>query len=107
MSYSDDWIKLGCTKGNRTMVRNGEPVNYNYWYHKEKLIGACIHLEYADDIHYEFTWLEFEKLRSLWGKTEQEFLQSLELFFDKEKPCFIFSEFLENHGIEYRKIVFY
>ena len=106
MMYSDEWIKQGYVSGPRRSIENGEPINYRYWYDNDKKIGAIIDFEYAEDAHYEFLWEDFNKLISVWGG-EENFLKNMQKFFKKGQPYYIFNEFLDEHGIRYKRIVFY
>ena len=104
--YSDDWLKKGYKSGPRKSIDNGQPIDYRYWYDGDRIIGATIDFEYAEDAHYEFLWEDFEKLIALWGG-ESNFRSSMQTFFSKEQPYYIFSNFLEENGIEYNRIVYY
>ena len=107
MLYSDDWLKQGYKSCERINIENGQPIDYRFWYDdNDKKIGATIDFEYAEDAHYEFLWEEFEKLVSLWGG-EENFLSSMQDFFQKEQPYYIFSDYLDKNGIVYKRIVFY
>ena len=106
MLYSNEWLKNGYKSGVRNNIDNGQPIDYRYWYDGDKIIGATIDFEYADDAHYEFLWEEFEKLIAIWGG-EENFLSSMQKFFVKEQHYYIFSEFLDKHNIVYKRIVFY
>lgn len=104
--YSDEWLKNGYKCGARISMGNEEPIYYRFWYDDDKKIGATIDFEYAEDAHYEFLWNEFEKLISLWGG-EDNFMSSMQKFFTKKQPYYIFSRFLDENGIAYKRIVFY
>lgn len=106
MLYSDEWLKKGYKSGNRISIGNGEPIDYRYWYDGDEIIGATIDFEYAEDAHYEFLWEEFRKLIVLWGG-EGEFLSNMQKFFPEKQPYFIFSDFLEENGIKFERIVFF
>ncbi len=103
--YSDEWIKKGYQRGTKTSIGNGEPIYYRFWYDNDRKIGTTIDFEYAEDAHYEFLWEEFEKLIFLWGG-EDNLVSSMQNFFHKAQPYYIFSDFLDENGIEYKRIVF-
>ena len=106
MLYSDEWLKKGYHSGESISIENGQPISYKYWYADDVKIGATIDFEYADDAHYEFLWEDFSKLILLWGG-EDNFLNNMKEFFAKEQPYYIFSDFLDENEIKYKRIVFY
>lgn len=105
--YSDEWIRKGFHSGERTELQNGQPIYYRYWYDEDNnKIGATIDFEYAEDAHYEFLFEEFEKLISLWGG-ENKFVKRMQNFFKQKQPYFVFSNYLDENSIQYKRIVFY
>lgn len=61
--YSDNWLKQGCTSGNRIKV--SDTVDYQVWSDNAgAAVGVTVDFETADDFHYELLiadWHRFLK----------------------------------------------
>ena len=106
--YSDEWIKAQYTKSTPERINTFALISF--WRNStNKLIGATVDFELADDVHYEIKADAWQMLleKVLHVEENGDYLAALKAVIGTQETSYYFCSALISNNIPYQKIAFY